>query len=325
MSALPKFTMRELLDAGVHFGHKTMRWNPRMAPFIYGARNNLHIIDLQQTVPLLHIALKTARDVAANNGRVLFVSTKRQGSDIVAESAKSCGQYYVNHRWLGGMLTNWDTVSQSIKTLRDTQRDLADPEMKIGKKERLRMERHVEKLELSLGGIKDMGGTPDLLFVIDTNKENIAIKEANKLGIPVIAIVDTNSNPENIDHIVPGNDDAVRSIQLYCDLISEAIIGGLKSSIKPSNDSGKPEIKKETKKAEKPEAKKEAKKPAAKKEAAKKAPAKKKAEDKKESKPEAKEEKEAAKKPVAKKKPVKKAEKAAEKAAEAPAKKAVSS
>lgn len=234
MSALPKFTMQELLDAGVHFGHKTMRWNPRMEPYIYGTRNNIHIIDMQQTVPLLHRAITVARDVAQKNGRVLFVSTKRQASDIIAESARRCGQYFVNHRWLGGMLTNWDTVSQSIKTLKDLEAALVDPELTLSKKERLTMQRNITKLELSLGGIKDMGGVPDLLFVIDTNKEHIAIKEAKRLGIPVIAIVDTNSNPEGIDYPIPGNDDATRSIKLYCDLISDAVLSGMQAAISTS-------------------------------------------------------------------------------------------
>jgi len=227
MSTLPKFTMRELLDAGVHFGHKTMRWNPRMAPYIYGDRNNIHIIDLQKTVPLLHRALETVHQVAARNGRILFVSTKRQAAPAVAQAAARCGQYYVNHRWLGGMLTNWGTVSQSIKTMHNLQAQLDDPEATINKKERLQIQRQVIKLELSLGGIKDMGGTPDLIFVIDTNKEHISIKEANKLGIPVVAIADTNSNPDGIDYIIPGNDDAIRSIELYCNLVADTILSGM--------------------------------------------------------------------------------------------------
>lgn len=235
MSALPKFTMRQLLDAGVHFGHKTMRWNPRMEPYIFGVRDDIHIIDLQQTVPLLHKALSAARDAAANNGRVLFVGTKTQASEIIAETARRCGQYYVNHRWMGGTLTNWGTVSKSIKTLRNLEAQLNDEEINLSKKERLKIQRQLTKLELSLGGIKDMGGVPDVLFVIDTNKEAIAIKEANKLGIPVIAIADSNSNPDGIDHIIPGNDDATRSIKLYCNLVSDAVLSGIQATVKKSD------------------------------------------------------------------------------------------
>lgn len=242
MSTLPKFTMSQLFEAGVHYGHKTMRWNPKMAPYIYGSHNSIHIIDLQKTVPLLHNAMQVARDVSARNGRILFVSTKRQASDIVAQSAERCGQYYVNHRWLGGMLTNWGTVSQSIRTLNSLQEQLDDADLQINKKERLQIERRVEKLERTLGGIKNMGGVPDLLFVIDTNKEHIAIKEANKLGIPVIAVVDTNCDPDNIDHIIPGNDDATRSIETYCNLFADSILGGLQQGIANSNaDAGESE------------------------------------------------------------------------------------
>ena len=234
MSALPKFTMRELLDAGVHFGHKTLRWNPKMSTFLYGVRNDIHIIDLQKTVPLLHKALKTVFDVAAGNGRVLFVGTKKQASESVAESAKKCGQYYINHRWLGGLLTNWNTVSQSIKTLKKYEADLADESSELTKKEKLKLEREIEKLEKSLGGIKDMGGRPDLLFIVDTNKEDIAVKEAQILGIPIVAIVDSNSNPDGIDFPIPGNDDASRAIKLYCDLVSEAVLRGLQASLAAS-------------------------------------------------------------------------------------------
>jgi small subunit ribosomal protein S2 len=281
MSALPKFTIKELLDAGVHFGHKTMRWNPKMAPYIYGDRNNIHIIDLQRTVPMLHKSLEAVHEVAARNGRILFVSTKRQASDIVQETATRCGQYYVNHRWLGGMLTNWGTISKSIKTLNTMQDQLDDPEATLNKKERLQISRKMEKLERALGGIKDMGGVPDLVFIIDTNKEHIAIKESNTLGIPVVAIVDTNSNPDNITHIVPGNDDSTRSIQLYCDLVADAVLAGLESSLgkkAPANDpaTDKPAAKKAP--AKKTEAKKEA--PAEEKAAAKKPVAKKTAEPK---------------------------------------------
>ncbi len=258
MSSLPAFTIRDLMDAGVHFGHKTMRWNPKMAPFIFGEKNNIHIIDLGQTAPLLHRALKAAYDVASKNGRILFVSTKRQGSDVVAEQAQRCGQYYVNFRWLGGMLTNWGTVSQSINTLRDIEAQLADEEIDITKKERLTLTRKLQKLENSLGGIKDMGGTPDLVFVIDTNKEHIAIKEANKLGIPVIAVADTNSDPAGIDHIIPGNDDSVRSIELYAKLIADAALAGLGSALGGKQDNAKPAAEKEEKelKVVKKEAKK---------------------------------------------------------------------
>lgn len=234
MSALPKFTMRELLDAGVHFGHKTLRWNPKMSTYLYGVRNDIHIIDLQKTVPLLHKALKTVYDVAAGNGRVLFVGTKRQASESISEAAKNCGQYYINHRWLGGLLTNWNTVSQSIKTLKKYEADLAEENSILTKKEKLKIEREKEKLEKSLGGIKDMGGRPDLLFIVDTNKEDIAVKEAKVLGIPIVAIVDSNSNPDDIDFPIPGNDDASRAIKLYCDLVSEAVLRGMQASLAAS-------------------------------------------------------------------------------------------
>lgn len=239
MSALPKFTMHQLLDAGVHFGHRTMRWNPRMAPFIFSIRNNIHILDLQQTVPLLHKAMEAARDVAANNGRILFVSTKRQASGIVAEAAARCGQYYVNHRWLGGMLTNWGTISKSIKTLSALERQLEDEELQLSKKERLQITRRITKLELALGGIRNMGGLPNMLFIIDTNKENIAIKEAKTIGIPVVAVIDSNSNPDDITHPIPGNDDATRAIQLYCNLIADSILSGMQSVLgKSDKDAG---------------------------------------------------------------------------------------
>jgi small subunit ribosomal protein S2 len=233
MSALPNFTMTELMEAGVHFGHKTMRWNAKMAPFIFGARNNIHIIDLQQTVPLLHRALEVAKEVASKNGRILFVATKPQASQIVNEAAERCGQYFVNFRWMGGMLTNWGTVSQSIKRLKTLEANLADEEFKVSKKERLTIQRDIEKLNKALGGIREMGGKPDLVIVIDTNKEKIAVQEANKLGIPVVAIVDTNCDPEGIDHIVPGNDDSIRAIRLYCNLFSDAILSGIKASFDP--------------------------------------------------------------------------------------------
>ncbi|MGN6466742.1 MAG: 30S ribosomal protein S2 [Rhizobiaceae bacterium] len=225
--ALPDFSMRQLLEAGVHFGHQTHRWNPKMAPYIFGARNNVHIIDLSQTVPLLHQALKVVSDTVAGGGRVLFVGTKRQASELVAEAAERCAQYYVNSRWLGGMLTNWKTISNSIQRLRKLDELLAGEAQGFTKKERLNLEREREKLNRALGGIKDMGSTPDLIFVIDTNKEAIAIQEAKRLGIPVVAIVDSNCDPDRIDHPVPGNDDASRAISLYCDLVSKAALDGI--------------------------------------------------------------------------------------------------
>lgn len=230
--AVPTFTMRQLLEAGVHFGHNTRRWNPKMAPFIFGVRNGIHIIDLQQTVPMLYTALNAARSVASEGGRVLFVGTKRAASDIVAESARKCGQYYVNQRWLGGMLTNWKTISQSIKTLKDLEDQLSGEALAgLTKKETLQLTRQRDKLEMALGGIKEMGGRPDLVVIIDTNKEDIAIKEAKKLGIPVVGVVDSNSNPSDIDMPIPGNDDAMRAIQLYCDLFAGAVIDGLQQDM----------------------------------------------------------------------------------------------
>lgn len=224
--ALPEFSMRQLLEAGVHFGHQTHRWNPKMAPYIFGARSNIHIIDLSQTVPLLHQALKEVRDVAAKGGRVLFVGTKRAASEPIAQAAQRCAQYYVNHRWLGGMLTNWQTVSNSIARLKEL--DAMDPnEAGLTKKELLNLARERERLDKTLGGIKDMGGKPDLMFVIDTNKESIAIKEARRLGIPVVAILDSNCDPSEADIPVPGNDDAARAIQLYCELLADAILDGM--------------------------------------------------------------------------------------------------
>ena len=230
---MPTFTMRQLLEAGVHFGHTTRRWNPKMKPFIFGSRNNIHILDLEQTVPLLYRALQGMRDIVANGGRVLFVGTKRQAAEKIKEAAGRSGQYYVNHRWLGGMLTNWKTISNSIKRLRELETLLADDE-KVAlftKKEALQYSRELEKLELSLGGIKDMGGLPDALFVIDTNKEDLAIAEARNLGIPVFAVVDSNSNPDGIDYLIPGNDDATRAIDVYCDLFVDAILDGLQAEV----------------------------------------------------------------------------------------------
>ncbi len=231
MSALPDFSMRELIEAGVHFGHKTKRWNPRMAPFIYGARNDIHIIDLQQTVPMLYRALAAVRATVAKNGRILFVGTKRQASEDIAEAAKRCGQYYVNQRWLGGMLTNWSTIQNSIRQLRKYEEQLADPESGLTKKEILNMSRNRDKLDRSLGGIRDMGGKPDLLFIIDTQREDLAVKEAQKLGIPIVAVVDTNCTVDGIDFPIPGNDDATRAIKLYCRLIADAAISGLKDNL----------------------------------------------------------------------------------------------
>jgi small subunit ribosomal protein S2 len=224
---MPTFTMRQLLEAGVHFGHTTRRWNPKMRPYIFGERNSVHIIDLEQTVPMLHRALEAVRDVVAGGGRVLFVGTKRQAGDVIADAAKRCGQYYVNHRWLGGMLTNWKTISNSIKRLKELEARLAEETVGLTKKELLGLQREREKLDRSLGGIKEMAGLPDILFVIDTNKESIAIHEATKLAIPVIAVIDSNSNPDGITYPVPGNDDAQRAIHLYCDLISSAVLDGL--------------------------------------------------------------------------------------------------
>jgi small subunit ribosomal protein S2 len=229
--AFPAFSMRQLLEAGVHFGHNTRRWNPKMAPYLFGVRNGIHIIDLQQTVPLIHQAMVAVRQVVAAGGRVLFVGTKRQASDKVAEAGKRCGQYYVNHRWLGGMLTNWRTISNSIKRLRDLDERLASETVGLTKKELLGLERERSKLERALGGIKEMGGLPDILIVIDTNKEGIAVAEANKLGIPVVGIIDSNSEPEGIDFPIPGNDDAIRAIDLYCDLMVGAVLDGIQQEI----------------------------------------------------------------------------------------------
>lgn len=225
--ALPDFSMRQLLEAGVHYGHQTQRWNPRMGEFIYGERNGIHIIDLTQTVPMLDAALQVVRDTVAKGGRVLFVGTKRQASNAVAEAAEKCAQYYMNHRWLGGTLTNWKTVSQSIQRLKNIDEVLASGAEGLTKKEKLHMEREQAKLQASLGGIREMGGLPDLLFVIDVNKEDLAILEAQKLGIPVVAVVDTNCSPKGVDYIIPGNDDAARAIALYCDLVSRAALDGM--------------------------------------------------------------------------------------------------
>ncbi len=224
---LPQFNMRQLLEAGVHFGHQTHRWNPKMQDYLFGTRNKIHIIDLSKTVPLLHQAVVVASDVVAQGGRILFVGTKRQASDVVSDAAKRCAQYYVNHRWLGGMLTNWKTITNSIKRLRYLDELVSGEGQGFTKKELLHLTRERDRLEQELGGIKDMGGVPDLLFVIDTNKESIAIAEALKLKIPIIAVIDSNSNPDGVTYPVPGNDDAGRAITLYCDLIARAAIDGI--------------------------------------------------------------------------------------------------
>ncbi|CAN7350029.1 30S ribosomal protein S2 [Rhizobium sp. LjRoot254] len=225
--ALPDFSMRQLLEAGVHFGHQTHRWNPKMKPFIFGDRSGIHIIDLAQSVPMLHQALKVISDTVAGGGRVLFVGTKRQASDLIADAARRSAQYYVNSRWLGGMMTNWKTISNSIQRLRKVDDILASQGTGYSKKERLNLEREREKLEKALGGIRNMGGTPDLMVVIDTNKEKIAIDEAKRLGIPVVAIIDSNCDPDLIDYAIPGNDDASRAIALYCDLFARAALDGI--------------------------------------------------------------------------------------------------
>ena len=232
--ALPAYSMRQLLEAGVHFGHSTRRWNPKMAPFLFGVRNGIHIIDLQQTVPLLHQAMVAVKEVVANGGRVLFVGTKRQATERISEAAKKCGQYYVNHRWLGGMMTNWSTISNSIKRLRDLDDQLSGETVGLTKKELLVLTREQAKLERALGGIKEMGGLPDILVVIDTNKEAIAVAEANKLGIPVVGVIDSNSKPEGINFPIPGNDDAMRAIDLYCELMIGAVLDGIQQEVATS-------------------------------------------------------------------------------------------
>ncbi|NRB33749.1 MAG: 30S ribosomal protein S2 [Rhodobacteraceae bacterium] len=228
---LPEFTMRQLLEAGVHFGHQTQRWNPRMEPYIYGSRNGIHILDLTQTVPMLEQALAAVRDTVAKGGRVLFVGTKRQAQQPIADAAEKSAQYFMNHRWLGGTLTNWKTVSQSINRLNAIDETMATGAEGLTKKERLGMERDQGKLQASLGGIREMGGTPDLLFVIDVKKESLAIAEANKLGIPVVAVVDTNCSPSGVDYVIPGNDDAARAIALYCDLVARAALEGMTAQL----------------------------------------------------------------------------------------------
>ena len=229
--ALPEFTLRQLLEAGVHFGHQTQRWNPRMQEFIYGDRNGIHILDLTQTVPMLDAALNVIRETVAKGGRILFVGTKRQAQKPIAEAAEKCAQYYMNHRWLGGTLTNWKTVSQTTQSLKASAEQMAEGAEGLTKKERLGIEREQQKLQASLGGIREMGGVPDLLFIIDVNKEDLAIAEAKKLGIPVVAVVDTNCSPEGVDYIIPGNDDAARAIALYCDLASRAALDGMSAQL----------------------------------------------------------------------------------------------
>ncbi|OSQ48772.1 30S ribosomal protein S2 [Thalassospira alkalitolerans] len=232
--ALPTFTMRQLMEAGVHFGHHTRRWNPKMKQYIFGARNDIHILNLQETVPMLHRAMQAVRDVTAAGGRVLFVGTKRQASPVIAEAAKRCGQYYVNHRWLGGMLTNWNTVSNSIKRLKEQDEILTNGAEGLTKKEILNLTRSRDKLERALGGIKDMGGLPDIIVVVDTNKEALAVHEAKNLNIPVVAILDTNSDPANVAYPIPGNDDAIRAIQLYSDLFVGAVLDGIQQEMTAS-------------------------------------------------------------------------------------------
>ena len=232
--ALPTFSMRQLLEAGVHFGHVTRRWNPKMDQYIFGTRQGIHIIDLQQTVPMLYQAMNAVGEIVAGGGRVLWVGTKRQASGAVAEAAKKCGQYYVNHRWLGGMMTNWKTISNSIKRLKTLEEQLSEENIGLTKKELLRITRERDKLERALGGIKEMGGLPDVIVVVDTNKEAIAVAEANKLGIPVVGIIDSNSNPDGIDYPIPGNDDSIRAINLYCDLLAGAVLSGIQEEISMS-------------------------------------------------------------------------------------------
>lgn len=230
---MPSFTMRQLLEAGLHYGHTTRRWNPKMEQFLFGVRNGIHIINLEQTVPLLYQAMQALRDTVAAGGRALFVGTKPQAAEKIKESAKRCGQYYINHRWLGGTLTNWKTVNQSIKHLIEMEETLANP-AHLTKKEILKTQREYDKLELAIGGIREMGGLPNILFVIDTNKEAIAIQEAKKLGIPIIAVLDSNSNPDHITYPIPGNDDALRAINLYCDLMAGSVLDGLQAEMRSS-------------------------------------------------------------------------------------------
>jgi small subunit ribosomal protein S2 len=232
--AMPEVSLRQLLEAGVHFGHHTRRWNPRMAPYIFGVRNQVHILDLQQTVPMLERALRTVRDTVAGGGRILFVGTKKAAAEYVAEAATRCGQYYVNHRWLGGMLTNWKTITGSIKRLKELDARLSGNIEGLTKKEILMLTRDKEKLDRALGGIREMGGLPDMIFVIDVVKEKLAIEEANTLGIPVVAVVDSNSDPTGVTFPIPGNDDAIRAINLYCDLVAAAVFDGISAEMTAS-------------------------------------------------------------------------------------------
>ena len=235
--ALPTFTMRQMLESGVHFGHVTRRWNPKMEQYIFGTRQGIHILDLQQTVPMLYRAMQAVSDAVAGGGRVLWVGTKRQASIPIAEAAKRCGQYYVNHRWLGGMMTNWKTISNSIRRLKSLEEQLSeenDGTAGLTKKELLKLTREYDKLDRSLGGIKDMGGLPDIVFVLDTNKESIAVAEANKLGIPVIGVLDSNSSPIGVDYPIPGNDDSTRSITFYCDMIAGSVLSGIQAEMSTS-------------------------------------------------------------------------------------------
>lgn len=262
------FSMRDLLEAGVHYGHLTRKWNPKMSPYIYGSRNGIHIIDLEQTVPLLEKALDVVKSIAENNGRALFVGTKTQASDKVKEAAEKCGQYYINYRWLGGTLTNWKTINQSIKRLKELEKTIEAPGS-LTKKEILKLKKEKEKLDLVLGGIREMGGLPDIIIVIDTIKESIAVKEAEKLGIPIVAVIDTNSDPDGITFPIPGNDDATKAIDLYCDLFSRAILQGMQTALtKAGVDLGKnamaeevelPAAETETEKPKTKESKKESK------------------------------------------------------------------
>lgn len=230
--SIPTFTMRDLMEAGVHYGHHTRRWNPKMAPYIFGSREGVHIMDLSQTVPALNRALEAIRDVSAKGGKVLFVGTKNQAADIVKDAATRCGGFYVNHRWLGGMLTNWKTVSGSIRRLKDINSKAEKGELEgLTKKERLNLAREQEKLVASLGGIQDMNGRPDIMFVIDTPREQLAINEAKRLGIPVVAVCDSNSDPDGIEYVIPGNDDAIRTITLYCDLVAGAVLDGMQAEL----------------------------------------------------------------------------------------------
>ena len=228
-----EISIQDLLDAGVHYGHVTRKWNPKMNPYIFGKRNGIHIIDLSKTLPMLNNALEAIKNVTSNYGRILFVATKNQASDIIKEAAIKCGQYYVNHRWLGGMLTNWKTIKQSIKKMKDLENIIANP-AGLTKKEIKILQTNLNKLEMAIGGIRDMGGRPDLIVVIDTNRESIAIKEAYKLGVPVVAVVDSDADPDNINYIIPGNDDATKSIDLYCSLFAEAALEGLQQGMAKS-------------------------------------------------------------------------------------------